>query len=211
MKPLLFLFSLVLIFLLASYLLPAPKKRSHSAVKEKLSAANKAVVFQQLRNKARSAKQFVLQKGLSSHYAFLIDMSLPSGKARFFIYDFTKDTLVSSGLVAHGSCNTTFLQEPRFSNTPQCGCTSIGRYKVRGAYEGRFGKAFKLYGLDSSNGNAFQRNIVLHGYSYIPDDEVYPASISNSLGCPMVSPNFLIKASHILETEARPVLLWIYQ
>lgn len=74
-----------------------------------------------------------------------------------------------------------------------------------------FGKAYKLHGLDSSNANAFQRLIVLHGYHAVPDEEVHPFPIVNSLGCPMVSYRFLEKLSAIIEEEKKPLLLWMYQ
>lgn len=211
MKPLLVVFFVYFFLILISYLLPNPKTHIRSPTKEKPAFAETKVTFQRTKNHASSIRRFASQKGFSSRYAFLIDMNLSSGKNRFFIYDFVKDTIVASGLVAHGSCNTRFLYEPQFSNTPQCGCTSIGRYKVGEANEGRFGKAFKLYGLDSTNANAFQRNIVLHGYKDIPDNEVYPNPIPNSLGCPMVSYSFLDKASRILKSERRPILLRVYQ
>jgi hypothetical protein len=56
---------------------------------------------------------------------------------------------------------------------------------------GRFGRAYKLYGLDSTNSQAFWRNIVLHSFSYVPEAETDPYLICNSLGCPMVEAGFL--------------------
>ena len=91
-------------------------------------------------------------------------MGLPSGKNRFFIYDLQKDSIVHSGVVAHGNCRSGFLKDPLISNVPECGYSSVGKYKIGYAYEGQFGKAFKLHGLDSSNSNAVKRIIVLHAY-----------------------------------------------
>jgi hypothetical protein len=184
MKLLLFLFFFWFFLLLASYLLPTPKKQKRRFAKEKSETAENAFLFQQTKNKAALTRQAALQNGFSSRYAFLVDMSLPSGKNRFFIYDLTRDTVAFSGLVAHGSCNTPYLPEPQFANTPECGCTSLGRYKLGEAYQGRFGKAFRLHGLDSTNRNAFQRNIVLHGYKDIPDNEVHPQLIPKQPGLP---------------------------
>lgn len=211
MKPLLVVFFVYFFLIVGSYLFPAQKKYRTFVTKHSAPIAEGNFATQRLRQKAALVRQFALQNGLSNHYAFLIDMGLPSGKKRFFVYDFIKDKSVCVGLVAHGSCNTDFLQEPNFSDKPQCGCTAIGRYKVGYSYEGRFGKAFKLYGLDNSNRNAFERNIVLHSYNDVPDNETYPQPIVNSLGCPMVSPNFLNNISRILKSEKKPVLLWIYQ
>ena len=166
--------------------------------------------FSQLRKKAVAAKIVAAQKGFSTHIAFLLDMHLPSGQKRFFIYDLQKNSLLASGLVAHGSCRQRFLETAQFSNVPGCGCSAEGRYKIGGVYEGRFGKAFKLIGLDTTNSNAYQRNVVLHSYNYVPDEECYPYPICNSLGCPMVSVKFLNTAAGFVEKEKKPVLLWIY-
>jgi hypothetical protein len=88
-------------------------------------------------------------------------MTLPSGQNRFFIYDITKDTIRNSGLVTHGRCNEMWLDGRKYSNTPGCGCTSLGKYKIGNSYMGRFGLAYKLYGLDKTNNNAFKRFVVL--------------------------------------------------
>jgi hypothetical protein len=163
-----------------------------------------------LKGRARDLRTYAKRKGFSTEYCFLIDMSLPSGKNRFFIYDLEKDSITAAGLVAHGSCNTVFLRKARFSNTPNCGCSSVGRYKVGYPYKGRFGKAYKLHGLDSTNSNAFKRAVVLHAYDCIPDREIYPLSACNSLGCPMVSYRFLSKAAAVIDKAKKPVLLWVY-
>lgn len=163
-----------------------------------------------LKGRARNLKTYAARKGFSTDHCFLIDMSLPSGRNRFFIYDLKRDSVVSAGLVAHGSCNTVFLRKARFSNTPNCGCSSVGRYKVGYKYKGRFGKAYKLHGLDSTNSNAFKRAVVLHAYDCIPDREIYPVPACNSLGCPMVSYAFLDKAAKIIDRAKKPVLLWVY-
>lgn len=137
-------------------------------------------------------------------------MSLPSGKNRFFIYNLAKDSLLKSGLVAHGSCTTYYLENVFFSNNISCGCSSKGKYKIGYKYNGSFGKSYKLYGLDSSNSNAAKRSIVLHAYKEVPDHEIYLDVIGNSLGCPMVSYLFLSKISKIIDTSKKPILLWIF-
>lgn len=163
-----------------------------------------------LKGRAQRLKTYARAKGFATDYCFLIDMNRPSGKNRFFIYDLRKDSITAAGLVAHGSCNTTFLRTARFSNTPNEGCSSLGIYKVGYKYNGRFGRAYKLHGLDSTNSNAFKRAVVLHAYDCVPDKEIYPLSACNSLGCPMVSYAFLDKAARVIDQARRPVLLWVY-
>lgn len=163
-----------------------------------------------LDGRAQEIKIYAQKNGYSTRYCFLLDMRIESGLKRFFVYDLIKNSVDFSGLVAHGSCDQNFLKEARFSNTPGGGCTSIGIYKVGHAYKGQYGKAYKLYGLQNSNSNAFNRAIVLHSLSCIPDEESYPKPICNSSGCPMVSIAFLKKLSSIIDKSEKPVLLWVY-
>jgi hypothetical protein len=157
------------------------------------------------------AKNFAAKNRYSNNVCFLVDMRLHSGKNRFFIYDLQSKKTIKSGLVAHGSCNTSYQVTARFSNTPNCGCSSEGKYKVGYSYNGQFGKAFKLHGLDSTNNNAFRRFVVLHGYECVPDEETFPAPICNSLGCPMVSNKFLEDLAIVISKEKKPILLWMFQ
>jgi hypothetical protein len=208
MKRLLFLFVLLLTIILFYFFLQPKTSTPISNRKIPVDVSNKSSAFFKLQEKAAGSKAFLKQKGFSTQYIFLIDMALHSGKARFFIYNLQTDAILISGLVSHGSCNTIFLAQPKFSNTPECGCSSLGRYKIGSAYEGRFGKAFKLIGLDSTNSNAYKRSVVLHGYDCVPDGEANPYPICNSLGCPMVSYRFLKAATNIIERSKKPILLW---
>ncbi len=200
---------LPLCLLLAKSIFPEHKLKPSKVTSTQKREAKPDYLLQ-LKTKASTAEKFALQKGFSSRIVFLLDMRLPSGQKRFFIYDLQHDSLLASGLVAHGSCNNRFLETAQFANVSGCGCSSVGRYKVAGAYEGKFGKAFKLIGLDSTNSNAYQRNVVLHSYSCVPDEECYPYPICNSLGCVMVSHKFLSVAAGFIEKEKKPILLWMY-
>ena len=114
-------------------------------------------------------------------------MKIASGRNRFFVYDLQKDSILFSGLVAHGSCDNGFQMEANFSNKVNSGCSCLGKFSIGNSYNGRFGTAYKLYGLDSSNSNAYERSIVLHSYDCVPEQEIYPLPVCNSRGCPMVS------------------------
>lgn len=164
-----------------------------------------------LRTIAIEAKAFCKQKNLDQQICFLIDMKRPSGKKRFFIYNLQSQAVLDAGLVAHGSCNTRFLRNASFSNVPGCGCSSVGKYKVGIRYKGQFGQAYKLHGLDSTNSNAFSRYVVLHAYDCVPDEEVHPLPICNSLGCPMLSYKFLEKVQGYVSQSKKPVLMWVFE
>jgi hypothetical protein len=190
------------------YLWYKPKfKTSGYSVHAKIPKSSEE--FYKLQLRATSIKKYVS----ANHYSnicFLIDMKVPSGKERFFVYDLRKDSILAAGLVAHGSCDRRFQFEAIFSNKTNSGCSCLGRFRVGKSYNGRFGLAYKLYGLDSCNSNAFERNIVLHSYKCVPELETYPLPICNSRGCPMVSVNFLKKLRLYLNNSERPILLNIF-
>jgi hypothetical protein len=163
-----------------------------------------------LRLKAFTAKTFVKENHFDTLFCFLVDMSLPANHTRFFIYDFKRDTIQNAGLVAHGNCNRYWLEGRKYGNEIGCGCTSLGKYKIGSSYYGRFGLAFKLYGLDKTNSNAFKRYVVLHSHSCIPETEV-DEEVCQSNGCPMVSPHFLKQLELIIKHATRLVLLWILE
>ena len=163
-----------------------------------------------LAEKAASQRVFLAKHGFNTTLCFLVDMRLPSGKNRFFVYDLRRDSVLLAGLVAHGSGGSNFSAEPVFSNVDGSGCSSLGRYRIGYKYQGRFGPAYKLYGLDSTNSRAFARNVVLHSYTGVPERETYPSPICNSLGCPMVSPGFLRLLAPVIEGSGKPVCLWVF-
>lgn len=165
--------------------------------------------FLKIQSKAASAKVFVRQNHFDTSVCFLIDMSLPANHNRFFVYDFSDDSIQTSGLVAHGNCNKYWLEGRKYGNEIGCGCTSLGKYKIGNSYYGRFGLAFKLYGLDKTNSNAFNRFVVLHSHDCMPDHEV-EEEVCQSNGCPMISAKFLKKLSRIIKNSKPPVLLWIF-
>jgi len=142
--------------------------------------------------------------------AFFIDMKIPSGKNRFFVYDLKKDTFIDQGLVAHGSGSETGFQgKLKFSNTNNSLATSLGNYYIGNSYIGRFGKAYKLYGLDKTNSNAFDRAVVLHKYFDVPYEE-QTDYICNSYGCPMVNEKYFKRIEKIIDNSKTNILLVIY-
>jgi uncharacterized protein YxeA len=168
------------------------------------------VTAKTLLSKANSAKQFAKKNKYNEQVCFLIDMKIRSGAERFFVYDLKADTVVTSGVVTHGRCNERWLVGRKYGNEPGCGCTSLGKYKIGNAYNGRFGLAYKLHGLESTNNKAYERFVVLHAHECVPEEEVW-SEICQSDGCPTVSPGFLQQLKKIINTSRQPVLLWIYE
>jgi hypothetical protein len=186
----------------------APAYTMHS--KRDKAAVNASTVLK-LKDKGTRLDSFVKQHHFNKRYCFLIDMSVASGKNRFFVYNLQKDSIEQSGLVTHGSGSAKGDGTLCFSNKPGSLATSLGKYKVGKPYNGKFGLAYKLYGLDDSNNKAFERFVVLHSHSCVPGEEVYPASICESWGCPTVAPAFLSTLQAYIDKSGEPVLMWIYQ
>lgn len=162
-----------------------------------------------LKDKALLAKDYVNENGFEVSYCFMIDMRLPSGKNRFFVYNLLKDSLEAAGLVAHGKGSES-ESGLIFSNTPKSNCTSLGKYKIGHSYNGSFGLSYKLKGLDKTNSKALDRAVVLHSFCGVPNTEVYPAPIALSEGCPMVSTAFFTQLKAYMDESQEPILLWIY-
>lgn len=155
-------------------------------------------------------KSYLQKNKFNEEICFLIDMKIPPGKYRFFVYDYSIDSVVDKGLVTHGRGSQTSSDTLRFSNVPNSNATSIGKYNIGNEYTGKFGTAFKLYGLNKTNSAAFNRFVVLHAHSCVPNEEVFPAAICTSLGCPTVAPAFLSKLKTYINNSEKPILLWIY-
>lgn len=142
--------------------------------------------------------------------AFLVDMKIPSGKNRFFIYDLKNNKIIDKGIVAHGSGSETGVKgKLKFSNVPNSLSTSLGNYYIGNSYYGKFGKAYRMYGLDETNSNAFKRDIVFHYYYDVPYEEK-DGYICNSFGCPMVSKRYFEKIAKIIDNSKSNILLSIY-
>ncbi|WP_284650835.1 murein L,D-transpeptidase catalytic domain-containing protein [Flavobacterium terrisoli] len=169
------------------------------------------ITNQRLKSKVDSIKTFLAKKTeYNNEVAFFIDMKIKSGKNRFFIYNLKENKVIDEGLVAHGSGSETGIEgQLKFSNTPNSNSSSLGKYAIGNHYNGKFGKAYKLYGLDRSNSKAFDRFIVLHYFSKVPyEQQINP--ICNSLGCPMVNEKYFKRIEKILDKTEKKILLTIY-
>ena len=167
-------------------------------------------VMSRLKEKASLAKDYVDENGFDVSYCFMIDMRLPSGKNRFFVYNLLKDSLEAAGLVTHGKGSESESGSLVFSNTPNSNCTSLGKYKIGNSYNGNFGLSYKLLGMDKTNSRALDRAVVLHSYYGVPITEVYPSPICVSEGCPAVSAPFFTQLKAYMDESQEPILLWIY-
>jgi L,D-transpeptidase catalytic domain len=158
---------------------------------------------------AKVLKQYAKKNGFDTNYAFFSNMGMRSNKKRFFVINLASMQIEQSGLVAHGRGQGPSVYDKQYSNQEGSKCTSLGRYKICKKYKGGYGEAYKMVGLDSTNKNAYSRNIVLHAMGCIPDkDGIMPACVSE--GCPAVSTQFLSSLGKIIDSRKKPVLLWIF-
>lgn len=188
-----------------------PKFSKHPAARSFTVNKNETgkEVFERMKSRAAQLKTYAAAHGCNSSYCFLIDMKVESGRKRFFVYNLLKDSVELSGLVTHGSGKTS-SSNIQFSNTEGSLCTSLGKYKIGSAYNGKFGLAYKLYGLDASNSNAASRFVVLHSHACVPNEETAPFPICESWGCPTVAPAFLTQLATYINKADKSVLLAIY-
>jgi hypothetical protein len=175
-----------------------------------VKATVKEETMLRIHHKATQVKDYLAVNRLDNNRCFLLDMRIPSGQNRFFVYNLDKDSVEIAGLVTHGSGIRNNTGNPVFSNTPNSNCTSLGKYKIGEPYYGKFGLAYKLYGLEKTNSRAFDRFVVLHAHECVPGSEVYPLTICESWGCPTVSPAFLVQLKAYIKASSKPILLWIY-
>jgi hypothetical protein len=207
--PLIFLIALS-IFLLMGNSAVDPKPASIPIHRDSTLNRNKD-------NKISEAFTYIQAHHYDTGFCILVNYGLHSGKKRAYLVNPSKNLVFDSFLVSHG-CGTyswgsdQSKEKAQFSNNFESHCSSLGKYKIGKSDYSSWGINIKylLYGLDSSNSNAYKRTIVLHGWGDIPDVETYPSGIPEGWGCPAVSDNTMRKLDSILQTRKKPVLMWIY-
>ncbi len=162
------------------------------------------------------ALSFCKENNFNTEFCFFIDMSIHSGKNRFFVWNLNEQSVTARGLVTHGCGSEGWSNDgtkttPQFSNVCDSHCSSLGKYKVsdRGYSQWGMNVKYLLYGLDSTNSNALKRTIVLHSWEAVSDEEIFPSGSAESWGCPAVSNNFMEELDKLLKSSDKPVLLWV--
>ena len=127
------------------------------------------------------------------------DFSRPSRLPRLHLVDIGSGR-ISSHLVAHGRGSdpkhSGWLE--RFSNGFGSNATSSGAFRTDDFYAGAHGRSMRLSGLDSSNSNALERGIVVHGAWYVSQEMASSRGVlGRSEGC------FALAAGSLEEVFAR--------
>ena len=163
----------------------------------------------------KEAKEFCKENQYNEDYYFLVDLSVHSGKNRFFIYDFKKNAVTKSYMVSHGCGDnrwgaTATKEKPQISNEFDSHCSSLGKYVIldRGVSQWGIKVNYILQGKENTNSNARNRAIVLHSWEAVPEKEVYPEGTPEGWGCPAVSNESMKEIDELLKTNKK-VLMWI--
>lgn len=161
-------------------------------------------------SKISEIKSYLKGKNYNQELAVFINFKIHSGKYRYFIYDLKKDRIIQKAIVSHGSGSAIpHSSTLQFSNIEGSYQSSLGKYEIRESYVGKFGKAYRLKGLDTTNSNAMQRAIVLHSYGCVPDSESQnPACLS--LGCPMLSAKAFNETAKYIDQSEQPIILYAF-
>ncbi len=122
-------------------------------------------------------------------YLTVVDFSRPSTDKRLWVLDLEQHRVAFHTWVAHGVASGERYAE-RFSDTPKSHQSSLGFYLAAEPYDGKHGLSLRLDGLEPGfNGNARDRDIVLHGADYAtPGFLARNGRLGRSQGCPSVPP-----------------------
>ncbi len=169
-------------------------------------------------NKIDAAIDFCNDWDYNKDFCILIDMSIHSGKKRFFIVNLKTKEIEKSYLVSHGCGDSLWSGDltkdnPTFSNVNNSHSSSLGIYEIgeRGWSSYGVNINYRIHGLESTNSNAAARDIVFHSWDPVSDEEVYPKGTPEGWGCPAVSNNAFLEIDLLLKRSKKPVLMWIYK
>lgn len=136
-------------------------------------------------------------------YITVVDFRKHSSQQRMWVIEMATG-VVGAYWVAHGagSDKNNDGYAERFSNENNSHASSIGFYLTGSQYVGRNGQSLRLHGLSSTNSNAYERAVVLHGSDY-----VYTGHAGPSWGCPAFERKYVTSLLPRLDLGS---LLYIY-
>ena len=175
----------------------------------------KNVYFTEITTSTSDVYTYCKTNGYSTNYCFLVDFSKPSGIKRFYIYDFKNYKVLYKSLCANGLGRNYNIFKTTFSNEIGSYYSSLGKYKVgklRPVYNPNFffKEGYEVFGLDSSNSNAYTRGILIHEGNL--EFETFPLPcLPVSKGCFAVSKSAMQQIKAITTSETKPILLIAYK
>lgn len=157
--------------------------------------------------RALEALEFCKKHNLDTDYCIFVDFSKHAGKKRYVIYNLNTRKVECSSVCANG------LNKNEFSNVEGSHLSSLGKYKVTSTItQMRIGEeGIIIEGLESTNNNAREREILIHSHSSIYNNPgTYPFNFFRknlSWGCFVIDKQTFKKTKEI----SKPILLWAYK
>lgn len=166
-------------------------------------------LLSRVRERASRLHEFCSERGYNTRIALFVDLSHHSGRRRFVVWDFESQRAILACPVSHGSGSSKSHQRSAYaslSNEDGSHLSSLGRALVAERYEGRYGIAYRLDGLDASNSNLRPRCVVLHGWEHTASYPIWPRATVGSFGCPVLSRRRMAEVDALLMNESGVVL-----
>ena len=159
--------------------------------------------------RAATLREFCRREGYNTSVALFVDLSRHSGRCRFVAWDMKRNAPIFICPVSHGSGAEKSHVRSVYANTSNedgSHLSSLGRALVAERYEGRYGVAYRLDGLEASNSNLRPRCVVLHGWEHTTSYPIYPIPTVGSFGCPVLSRKMMRRVDELLQNEDRVVI-----
>ena len=159
--------------------------------------------------RAEALREYCLKEGYNTSVALFVDASRHSGRRRFVVWSFERNASMFTCPVSLGSgAKESHVRSAyaEFSNNEGSHLSSLGRALVAERYEGRYGVAFRLDGLEVSNSNLRPRCVVLHGWEHTTSYPIWPRAMVGSHGCPVLSRAMMQSLDEILQSRQRIVI-----
>ena len=159
--------------------------------------------------RAKELLEYCRKEGYNTRVALFVDLSRHSGRRRFVAWDMVRMVPIFTSPVSHGSgseMSHVRSAYARFSNEDGSHLSSLGRAVVAERYEGRYGVAYRLDGLDATNSNLRSRYVVLHGWEHTTSYPIWPRATVGSFGCPVLSRRMMARVDELLRQEKGVIL-----
>ena len=159
--------------------------------------------------RAEALREFCRKEGYNTNVALVVDLSRHSGRRRFIAWDMERNAPIFTCPVSHGSgAQRSHVRSAYASTSNEDGShlSSLGRALVAERYEGHYGVAYRLDGLDATNSNLRPRCVVLHGWEHTTSYPIYPIPTVGSFGCPVLSRKMMRRVDELLQQHDRVVL-----
>ena len=159
--------------------------------------------------RAEELREFCRKEGYNTNVALFVDLSRHSGRRRFVAWDMERNVPIFICPVSHGSgAQKSHVRSAyaSISNEDGSHLSSLGRALVAERYEGRYGVAYRLDGLDAANSNLRPRCVVLHGWEHTTSYPIWPFATVGSFGCPVLSRKMMCRVDELLQQHDRVVI-----